>query len=573
MLSVAAGHAQYTGGNGKGDAVILFQGTANGPQVATQLVFSTSPPTVVSPGETFPVVVEIQDAAGNLAVFSSEANGSVALAIDNNPASGTLSGTTPVTAVDAVASFSGMSIDNAGFGYSLEATVSTLAATSSSFDVYSIFLGGNADGGDVASSGLGTQNGSSLVIWRGGVSGNETDWAPAANWVYGVPATTGDVVYMEPNGNGHHPVLAANTQIASLFFNGAGKKVELGNFDLTLTESIGQFGATEYVQSNGTGSLIKDDLANATSFTFPIGNSSYNPLSITNNTGTAEWFSVRVRDEIYEYGTWGNALTNPRVKRTWDIGKETPNANAGLGVDFVFNWNNDDVSSPAPTTYALFHHDPNANGWEEVVVGNPNHSGTSFSFSGYTGNFSPFGIGDQTQPLPVDLLYFDAQCGNGSLDFSWATASETNNRVFVVEQSADATLWQSIGEYEGAGYSSSTNSYTLKVPFEQVQGPYFRLYQEDFNGTRAYFQGLHRECVGFSGAEWQLAPNPARIESYALGLEQDLDYRICDLQGRVVQLGRLSEANSYRLDLQGLAPGMYWIHSPRGVKAFIKLRN
>ena len=570
-LSYAAGYAQYTGGNGKGDASTLFQGTADGPQVATQLVFSTAPPSAVAPGETFPVEVEIQDAAGNLAVFSSDANGSVALAIDNNPGSGTLSGTTPVTAVDAVASFTGMSIDNAGFGYTLEATVSALSATSSSFDVYNIFLGGNGDGSDVSSSGLGTQSGTSIVIWRGGASGNETDWATAANWEDGVPATSGDMVYLEQNGNGHQPVLAAHTQIATLNFNGAEKKVELGNFDLTITEGIGRHGATAYVRSNGTGRLVKDAIADQASFTFPVGDSSYNPLTITNKTTVAEWFSLRVLNEVYNYGDTGTVQTVPRVQRTWDIGKETSSGYSGT-VDFDFQWN---LGEEAGTinTYVLFHYGGLGNGWAEALSGTGTHSPQRLVYTGYTGDFSPFGIGDQTQPLPVDLLHFNAACGPGRLDFDWATASEINNRVFVVEQSTDATLWQALAEQAGAGYSSSKRSYALSVPFEKVQGPYFRLYQEDYDGTREYFQGLHLECAGFAGGAWQLAPNPAGQQSYALGLDEDLDYRILDLQGRVVRSGRLSEANGYRMDLNGLTPGMYQVHSARGVKALIKLRD
>ena len=137
--------AQYLGGSGDGASRELFQGTANGAQVATQIVFTASP-VFVAPTESFTVLAEIRDASGNVAAFSSLSNASVSLAIDNNPASGTLSGTTPVTAVDAVATFSSMSIDNAGIGYTLEATASTLSATSSSFDVFNIYGGGSGDG-------------------------------------------------------------------------------------------------------------------------------------------------------------------------------------------------------------------------------------------------------------------------------------------------------------------------------------------------------------------------------------------------------------------------------------------
>ena len=437
------------------------------------------------------------------------------------------------------------------------------------------YSGGSGNGNASQMSLLLTANGQPILVWRGGASGNETDWATAANWVDGVPPTTNDVVYLEPNGNGHQPILAANTQIATLNFNRAEKNVELGNFDLTITESIGRASAFQYVQTNDTGRLFKDNIAIGATFTFPVGNSSYNPLSITNHTAAAEWFSVRVMDEVFENGDTGAVQTAPRVQRTWMIDKEISYGYTGT-VDFDFRWNAGEEADTI-NNYVLFHYQGfgggNANGWVEQVSGTTVYSPQRLVYTGYTGWFSPFAIGDQTQPLPVDLLHFNAACGPGRLDFDWATASEVNNRVFVVEQSTDALLWQVLAEQAGAGYSSSINSYALSVPFERVQGPYFRLYQEDYDGTREYFQGLHLECAGFAGGEWELAPNPAGLESYGLGLEGDLDYLICDLQGRVVRTGRLSEVNGYRMDLQGLTPGMYQVHSARGVKALIKIQD
>src|SRR5581483_8195981 len=57
-------------------------------------------------------------------------------AIGNNPAGGTLSGTTIVTVVNGVATFGNLSIDKAGNGYTLTASSGLLAgATSASFNV------------------------------------------------------------------------------------------------------------------------------------------------------------------------------------------------------------------------------------------------------------------------------------------------------------------------------------------------------------------------------------------------------------------------------------------------------
>src|SRR5207237_1085950 len=77
------------------------------------------------------ITVQVQDAfANNVAGID------VTIAIDSNPGSGTLSGTTLATAdAGGVATFSGLSIDKAGTGYTLLASTTTAFADSAPFDI------------------------------------------------------------------------------------------------------------------------------------------------------------------------------------------------------------------------------------------------------------------------------------------------------------------------------------------------------------------------------------------------------------------------------------------------------
>src|SRR5262249_7692228 len=78
-------------------------------------------------------VATIQDADGNTVTTSSA---SVTLAIGTNPSSGALAGTVTVNAVNGVATFSGLSINTAGNGYTLTASSNSLtSATSNSFNI------------------------------------------------------------------------------------------------------------------------------------------------------------------------------------------------------------------------------------------------------------------------------------------------------------------------------------------------------------------------------------------------------------------------------------------------------
>jgi len=101
---------------------------------ATHLVFSTQPTSTGSGATITPSVqVTAQDALGNTAVSFT---GSVVVAIGSNPGGGLLAGTTTVTASAGVATFSTLSIDKMGVGYTLTASTTGLTgATSGLFDI------------------------------------------------------------------------------------------------------------------------------------------------------------------------------------------------------------------------------------------------------------------------------------------------------------------------------------------------------------------------------------------------------------------------------------------------------
>jgi hypothetical protein len=102
--------------------------------IATALGFAVQPSHTVAGAAITPAVqAEIRDQFG---ARLTTASNSITLAIGTNPSGGTLSGTTTVAAVNGVATFSGLSIDQVGSGYTLAATSAGLiGATSAAFDV------------------------------------------------------------------------------------------------------------------------------------------------------------------------------------------------------------------------------------------------------------------------------------------------------------------------------------------------------------------------------------------------------------------------------------------------------
>ena len=101
---------------------------------ASKVAFTTQPVSTAAGASVTPAVqVSIEDANGNVVTGN---NSNVTVALGTNPSGGALSGTLTVAAVNGVATFSTLSINKLGTGYTLTAADGSLnGATSTSFNV------------------------------------------------------------------------------------------------------------------------------------------------------------------------------------------------------------------------------------------------------------------------------------------------------------------------------------------------------------------------------------------------------------------------------------------------------
>ncbi|HEY2806266.1 MAG TPA: hypothetical protein VGI92_10465 [Gemmatimonadales bacterium] len=145
-----------------------------GSGAASTLKFGTQPPAAANFQTPFGFTVAATDAVGSVVTGFS---GNITVALGSNPASGTLSGTATATAVNGVATFSGISIDNIGAGYTLSASASGLSnGTSGTFNV-------------VAPAGVNA--------WINTAGGN---WGLASNWSKGAVPVATDTVAIAQSG-------------------------------------------------------------------------------------------------------------------------------------------------------------------------------------------------------------------------------------------------------------------------------------------------------------------------------------------------------------------------------------
>jgi hypothetical protein len=103
------------------------------PAPAAKLAVTTQPPASVTAGSGFGLSVAVEDRYGNVVMNDS---GSVTIALAKNPGNSTLGGTLTASVHDGVASFSGLTLNKAGSGYTLQATSTGLtSATTKGFAV------------------------------------------------------------------------------------------------------------------------------------------------------------------------------------------------------------------------------------------------------------------------------------------------------------------------------------------------------------------------------------------------------------------------------------------------------
>jgi hypothetical protein len=91
------------------------------PAAADHLLFLQQPADTAAGQTLSPVIVEVVDAFGN--VETDDNSDTITVSIGTNPSGSTLSGTLTLTVVNGVATFTDLTIDMAGGGYTLHATI------------------------------------------------------------------------------------------------------------------------------------------------------------------------------------------------------------------------------------------------------------------------------------------------------------------------------------------------------------------------------------------------------------------------------------------------------------------
>lgn len=305
--------------------------------------------------------------------------------------------------------------------------------------------------------------------------------------------------------------LLSNLSVSGNLSMTAGR-IQIGNNNLTVSGSA-TGGSTSYVRTNGTGSLVMAGVSNLRSA--PIGNSTYNPLTVNNPSGY-DW-SLRVEDVLVVDDPAFASNTAKAVQREWHI---TPSVNPpATGADITFQW---DDSDPAQVG-ASYSNSENVQVWHEVAFGNPygndwlavgvaqTATGTppgvrTANITGWTW-FSPFAISNISGPLPLKLVRFDVvKTGSLSANVNWQLASPAlSGSNFLVEKSSDGIHFYGLAEASGDNMSRVYNVNDTRLG-KGIN--YYRLRMKDVDGKISYSKVVALLNDEVSLYITGIAPNP-----------------------------------------------------------------
>jgi hypothetical protein len=148
-------------------------------------------------------------------------------------------------------------------------------------------------------------------------------------------------------------------------------------------------------------------------------------------------------------------------------------------------------------------------------------------------------IGDCNSALPITLIDLQAHREPDHVMLLWTTASEVDNREFVVERSSNGTSFEEIGRVQGGGTSYSPRDYGFKdgAPLSSIA--YYRLRQIDHDGSWTWSDvvvsgpahgGSAVFVTALEDGQWWLG-----------GIDRPLPWTLHDVSGRLLASGIVPE--------------------------------
>ena len=266
---------------------------------------------------------------------------------------------------------------------------------------------------------------------------------------------------------------------------------------------------------------------------------------------------------------------NARWERVWYV--DVTNTSTSIAADIEFDFSDAGISGGpgAVSNYVLLYRAGLSGNWTELAVANST-PGDRVKFNNYTfvnDGYYTLGTKNYTAgTLPVSLLNFKADKKGNTVKIDWSTASEVNNKFFIVERSADAVAFEEFAKLESKADNGNSNvllnySTSDKTPFEGVN--YYRLTQVDMNGETRVYPPVSVLVEGEKNISFILYPNPNKgqftVDFSGIENNHEIKVEIYDLKGNPVHIDSFysneSEKGSFEIKPSSeLKSGQYLVN-------------
>lgn len=145
--------------------------------------------------------------------------------------------------------------------------------------------------------------------------------------------------------------------------------------------------------------------------------------------------------------------------------------------------------------------------------------------------------GTDITTTPVTFTSFNVKSFGRSVDFTFSTASETDNDYFTIERSSNGKNFTTVATIPGNGTTSLASEYTAKDDAPFFGTNYYKLKQTDKNGNFSYFNEVKTvNVITGENSGLSVYPNPV-INSLNFKLpsvEQSLEVKVVSTEGKIV---------------------------------------
>lgn len=219
--------------------------------------------------------------------------------------------------------------------------------------------------------------------------------------------------------------------------------------------------------------------------------------------------------------------------------------------------------------------------WGDFLPAGTFNPGAPSSVTGATAGpadfFRSWTLANFSEPLPVELLGFGADCNGSGVRLRWSTATERNSSHFVVERGVDGTEFEPVGRVEAAGSSQSVINYSYEDG-TTVGMHYFRLRSVDLDGTWTLGPIISVDCTSSRTTEivnaWDTGSSLELIINSAL--EEVAGLQVLDMSGKLVLERSLTLYNGtvqVSVSRSDLAAGIYMLRLGTGRGTHVRRVN